>query len=51
MGHGHQQREAAVKVIHDVESGAESLGGFFAMEDRLRAKSNPHADDLELELG
>ena len=38
--------KTAVKVIHNVESGAESLGEFFAMEDRLEAKSNAHAGEL-----
>ena len=38
--------KAAVRVIRNVESGAESLAEFFAMEDRLEAKSNAHAGEL-----
>ena len=37
--------KTAVKVIHNVEK-AESLADHFAMEDRLEAKTNAHADEL-----
>ena len=37
--------KTAVKVIHNVERGAESLAEFFAMEDRLETKSNTHAGE------